>query len=149
MRKTLFSALMLCLLTIPIVHAQAHQDSDTATLRTFEAELMNAYKDRQVSHLADLLDDDFVITFEDGDTYGKLGYISYSASPSVKIELVEMSDIKIRIHGNTAILTGAYHERGSDNGAPFDYRDRFTDVWMKKGGKWKIISSHYAVPVGK
>jgi ketosteroid isomerase-like protein len=149
MRKTLFSALMLCLLTIPIIHAQAKQDADTAALRTFEAELMNAYKDRQVEHLAALLDDDFVITFEDGSTYGKLGYISYSATPSVKVELVEMSDVKIRIHGNTAILTGAYHERGNDNGDPFDYHDRFTDVWMKKGGKWKIISSHYAVPVGK
>jgi ketosteroid isomerase-like protein len=38
------------------------------------------------------------------------------------------------MHGDTAILTGAYHERGDNKGKAYDYRDRFTDVWMKTGG---------------
>ena len=140
---------MVCLLAVPASRLQAQQDSDKARLQTLEAELMNAYKARQVDSLASLLDDDFVITFEDGSVYGKLGYVSYSATPSVKVDLVEMSDLKIRIHGNTAVLTGAYHERGNDKGRLYDNRDRFTDVWMKKSGQWRLISSHYAIPVGK
>jgi ketosteroid isomerase-like protein len=51
------------------------------------------------------------------------------------------------MHGNTAVVTGAYHERGRSNGKPYEYRDRLTDVWMKIGNKWQVISSHYSVPL--
>jgi ketosteroid isomerase-like protein len=95
-----------------------------------------------------MLDEDFVITFEDGAVYGKTGYLSYCASTSVRVDLSEMPDMKIRIHGHTAIVTGSYHERGEANGQPFDYHDRFTDVWMKKeDGKWRRVASHYGIPL--
>jgi ketosteroid isomerase-like protein len=145
-RKFLFSALTLCLLAIPIIRSGA-QESDSTRLRALEAKLMEAYKQRQVELLASLLDEDFVITYEDGNTYGKTGYISFSATPSVRVDVVEMSDIKVRMHGDTAVLTGAYHERGENKGKAYDYRDRFTDVWMKSDGKWRLVASHYGVPV--
>jgi ketosteroid isomerase-like protein len=104
------------------------------------------YKQRQVDILASLLADDFVITVEDGNTYSKTGYISHSAEPTVHVEVAEMSDLKVRMHGSTAVVTGAYHERGESNGKRYEYRDRFTDVWMKSGGKWQVVASHYSIP---
>lgn len=104
------------------------------------------YKQRKVDQLAALLDEDFVITFEDGNVYSKTGYISYNAAASVRILDAETLEVKVHLHGNTAVLTGVYHERGEDKGSPYDYRDRFTDVWMKKYGKWRMIASHYAMP---
>jgi len=50
------------------------------------------------------------------------------------------------MHGNAAIVTGAYHEKGTSDGAPYEYRDRLTDLWMKSGGAWQVIASHYSVP---
>lgn len=146
MRKILFSTFTLYLLTIPFILPAAQEESDSAKVRTLEVTLMESYKQRQIDVLASLLDDDFVITFEDGSTYGKTGYISFSATPSVRVDVAEMADVKIRMHGNTAILTGAYHERGENKGKPYDYRDRFTDVWMKFGGKWRLVASHYGIP---
>jgi hypothetical protein len=145
MRNALLPALLSVLL-IGMVQSAAQEESDAAKVQALEVRLMESYKQRQIDLLASLLDDDFVITFEDGNTYGKTGYISYSATPSVEVEVAEMSDVKIRMHRNTAILTGAYHERGKNKGAPYDYRDRFTDVWMKSGGKWRLVASHYGVP---
>jgi ketosteroid isomerase-like protein len=57
-----------------------------------------------------------------------------------------MSEMKVRMHGNTAIVTGLYHERGKDKDGVYDYRDRFTDVWMNAGGRWRLIASHYGIP---
>lgn len=145
MRNALLPALLSVLL-IGMVQSAAQEESDAAKVQALEVRLMESYKQRQIDLLASLLDDDFVITFEDGNTYGKTGYISYSATPSVEVDVAEMSDVKIRMHRNTAILTGAYHERGKNKGAPYDYRDRFTDVWMKSGGKWRLVASHYGVP---
>ena len=94
----------------------------------------------------EMLADDFVITVEDGSTYGKEGYIAHTADKSTHVEVAEMSDLKARMHGNTAVITGAYHERGTSKGKSYEYRDRFTDVWIKNDGKWQVIASHYSVP---
>jgi ketosteroid isomerase-like protein len=146
MPKILLLALALCLLASSAFDARAQEESDAAKVRALEVKLMESYKQRQIELFASMLDDDFVITIEDGSTYGKTGYVSFTAKPSVQIEVAEMSDLKVRMHGNTAVLTGAYHERGQNKGDAYDYRDRFTDVWMKSDGKWRLIASHYSIP---
>ncbi|MGA8867419.1 MAG: nuclear transport factor 2 family protein [Candidatus Sulfotelmatobacter sp.] len=129
------------------VALMAQQKSDADLIRSLELKWTESYKQRQVQMLSSLLADDFVITIEDGSTYSKTGYISHSAEPSVRVEVAEMSDLKVRMHGNTAIVTGAYHEKGESDGKPYEYHDRLTDVWMKSGGKWQVVASHYSVPV--
>lgn len=147
MRRTLLWALGICLVTAPCIFPEAQEESEAAKIRALETKLMDAYKQRQVEVFATLLDDDFVATFEDGSTYGKTGYLSYTASTSLRVEVSEMSDTKVRLHGNTAIITGAYHERGDFKGEAFDNHDRFTDVWMKEEGKWRLVASHYGIPL--
>jgi ketosteroid isomerase-like protein len=146
MRTLLISTLTLSLAALAMPLA-AQEKSDADYIRSLELKWTQSYKERQVALLASLLADDYVITIEDGSTYSKTGYISHSAEPSVHVEVAEMSDLKVRMHGNTAIVTGAYHEKGNDNGKRYEYHDRLTDVWMKTSGKWQVVASHYSVPV--
>lgn len=127
--------------------AQDKDKNDAAYVRSLELKWTESYKQRQVDILSSLLAEDFVITIEDGSIYSKTGYISHSAESSVHVDVAEMSDLKVRMHGNAAVITGAYHERGESDGKAYEYRDRFTDVWMKSGGKWQVVASHYSVPV--
>src|SRR6516164_735350 len=124
MRKTL--VLILVCLAGSFASAQAQQKSDDDKVEELELTLMNAYKERHVEVFASLLDDDFVSTFEDGSTYSKTGYLSFSVTSSSHVDLVEMSDMKTRVHGHTAIVTGWYHEKGQNKGEKYDYHDRFT-----------------------
>ena len=94
-----------------------------------------------------LLADEFIITVEDGRTFSKAGYIAQTGGGTTLVEVSEMSDLKVRIHGNTAVVTGAYHEKGTIKGKLYEYRDRFTDVWMIIDGRWQVIASHYSIPV--
>jgi len=147
MRLRVGSTLILCLFTGLSIPLAAQEKADTATsIRKLEEKWTESYKKRQIDILSSLLAEDFVITVEDGNTYSKMGYITHSADPSVQVDIAELSDLKVRMHGNTAVVTGAYHERGKSNGKPYEYRDRLTDVWMKVGSKWQVISSHYSVP---
>jgi ketosteroid isomerase-like protein len=125
----------------------AQEKSDAATIRGLEQKWTESYKQHDIALLSSLLADDFVITIEDGNVYSKAGYISHTADSSVHVEIAEQSDFKVRMHGNTAIVTGAYHERGNSGGKDYEYRDRFTDVWMKSGSTWQVVASHYSVPV--
>jgi ketosteroid isomerase-like protein len=146
MRFHIPSATVLCLLAA-LAPPLAAQKSEADAVRALELKWSESYLKRQVDILSSLMADDFVITIEDGSTYSKTGYISHAAAPSLNVEMAEMSDVKVRMHGNTAVVTGAYHERGQDDGKPYEYHDRFTDVWMKTGGKWQVIASHYSLPV--
>jgi ketosteroid isomerase-like protein len=136
---------LLAALAIPPA-AQDKDKSDADYIRSMELKWTESYKQRKVDILASLLDQDFIITIEDGSTYGKTGYISHSAEPGVKVEVAQMTDVKVRMHGNTAVVTGAYHEKGESNGKRYEYHDRFTDIWVKAGGKWQVVASHYSVP---
>lgn len=122
------------------------EDDDAAKVRALELKWTESYKQRKIDILASLLSDDFVITVEDGATYSKSGYITHTADTSVQVKLAELSDLKVHLHGNAAVVTGAYHEKGISNGRPYEYHDRLTDVWMKREGTWQVIASHYSVP---
>lgn len=146
MRQKGLIAVLLCLTAVPLVVCAAQDSPDAATIRSLELKVAELYRQRQVDSFANLLDEDFVITFEDGSTYSKTGYLAYSASSSTHVDTVEIPEMRIRLHGDTAVVTGIYHEKGIDNRQAYDYHDRFTDVWMKKGGKWRLIAAHYSVP---
>lgn len=146
MRARTLIALLVCLLCGSTLTASAQDKSDVANIRTLEMKWAEAYRQRQVDVLSSLISDDYVITMEDGATLSKVGFISHTAQPSEHVDDAEILDIKIRMHGDTAIVTGSYHESGESGGKRFDYRDRLTDVWMKIDGKWKLVASHYSVP---
>ena len=55
--------------------------------------------------MASLLAEDYVITLEDGSTYGKTGFISYNAGP-LRVEVAELGETRIRVHDNIAVVTG-------------------------------------------
>ena len=113
-----------------------------ATIRTLELKWTESYKQRSIDILSSLLAEEFVITVEDGNVYSKAGYISHTADSKVRVDVAEMSDLKVRIHGNTAIVTGSYHEKGDSEGKPYEYHDRLTDVWVKDDGRWQAIRRH-------
>jgi ketosteroid isomerase-like protein len=141
------TGLILYLVVASLASSAAQEKSGVATtVRDLELKWTESYKQRKIDILSSLLADDFVITIEDGSTFSKAGYISHSADASVHVEVAELSDLKVRVHGDAAVVTGAYHERGESNGKRYEYRDRLTDVWMKSGGKWQVVASHYSVP---
>jgi ketosteroid isomerase-like protein len=78
-----------------------------------------------------LLADDFVITVEDGRAFSKPGCIAYNADSVLHVEISDMVEVKVRMHGSVAVVTGAYHEKGTSKGKPYESRDRATDVWMR------------------
>ncbi|HTS05665.1 MAG TPA: nuclear transport factor 2 family protein [Candidatus Eisenbacteria bacterium] len=146
MGKRLFIMGAVVCLTLLAPYSHSQDSPDAANIRALELKLLDCYKHHEVEVFASVLDEDFVITFEDGSTYSKTGYLAYSTSASTHIDSVEIQEMRIRMHRDTAVVTGVYHEKGRDSQKAYDYHDRFTDVWMKESGKWRLIAAHYSVP---
>jgi ketosteroid isomerase-like protein len=154
MRIRLFLlAILLTLLTLgpsELGAAQSKPEPAASKVLALENKWNEAYKRGDVATMGSLLDDDFVITVEDGSTFSKSGYIAHNGGSAVHVEISEMTEVRVRMHGNVAVVTAAYHEKGTDKGKPYESRDRLTDVWMKnKTGAWQVIAAHYGVPTSQ
>jgi ketosteroid isomerase-like protein len=135
----------ICCLPLSSVPQQA--SPELQRVLNLEQKWTDAYRVRNIQVMTSMLHDDFVITVEDGSVYGKVGYMSHTMDTSTQVELAEESDLKVHMHGNIAVVTGAYHEKGTSKGKAYEYHDRLTDVWMKTGNQWQLIVSHYSVPL--
>jgi ketosteroid isomerase-like protein len=58
------------------------------------------------------------------------------------IESAAASDMDVRVEGDTGVVTGVYRLTGRDEkGQPMDRRIRYTDVYVKRDGRWQVIAS--------
>jgi ketosteroid isomerase-like protein len=143
-QKLLLACLVVCL-SVPLLPQQTSPEA--AKILALEQQWTDAYRQRNIKLLTSMLAEDFIITVEDGSLYGKVGYMSHTADTGTQVDLAEESDLRVHMHGNVAVVTGAYHEMGSSKGKRYEYRDRLTDVWIKNNGQWQLIASQYSVPV--
>jgi ketosteroid isomerase-like protein len=125
--------------------AQNERSTAASKVLALEKKWNDVYKRGDIAVMDSLLADDFIITVEDGSTFSKSGYIAHNGDSTVHVEISEMSDLQVRMHGNTGVVTGAYHEKGTEKGKPYEYRDRFTDVWININGRWQVVASHYSL----
>jgi len=49
-------------------------------------------------------------------------------------------DSKIRVYGDTAVVTSLLFFKGTTSGKPFSGDVRSTRVWVKQKGNWKCVA---------
>ena len=81
-----------------------------------------------------LVADDYVGTTQQGNIENKEQYL---AQLTPNADMVRSDDYKVRIFGNTAIMT----HRGTVEGVR-NIKFRSTHIWMKRGRKWLIVAHH-------
>jgi ketosteroid isomerase-like protein len=129
----ILGALAICGLDLTAL--QTSPDALASRILTLESQWNTAYRRGDIAMMNSLLADDFIITDEGGSTFSKPGYIAHNGDSTVHVKKSEMSDLRVRMHDNIAVVTGAYHEKGTSKGNPYEYRDRFTDIWRNINGK--------------
>jgi len=111
--------------------------------------LENLWNQMQLNHDADamgkLLDDDFVFTDYDGTIMSKPQFLESIRDKSYQLSVEASDNMKLHRHGDTVVVIGATHEKGTFKGKPYQHQGRFTDTWMKKNGQWLCIASHLGV----
>ncbi len=57
----------------------------------------------------------------------------------VKLTAAVLSDVNVRVSGDTAVVTGVNHVTGTDDKSQaFDRRMRFTDTFIRRDGRWQV-----------
>jgi len=61
-------------------------------------------------------------------------------SGSFHYESRQISDLKVRVYGNTAVVTGRSIQKGMENGKDYSGDYRFTRVYVKQNGRWLTVA---------
>jgi ketosteroid isomerase-like protein len=86
--------------------------------------------------------DDFERTSGSGATEDKAAAMAQLRSGSEKILDLAPEELKVRVYGDTAILTGHFTLVQRRNGRVDTFFARQTDVFLKRGGRWLLAASH-------
>ena len=146
--KRVFATLVVVVLTLSVAMAQqgAKSGRDAAgsvsqTLMNMENQWAKASKAGNADALAPMLSEDFVSLDSDGSMYGKADVVA--RVKKAKWVTNEIGDMKVVVHGDSAVVTGSWTGKGTDGaGKAVDTKERWVDTWIKMaGGKWQCVAS--------
>jgi ketosteroid isomerase-like protein len=97
---------------------------------------------RDMAALEKILAPGAVFTTATGRVMERAAVLEMLAQLDTHYETLESGDIRRRINGNVAVETGRVRVRGKRKGQPVDETQRYTDVWQKTDGRWRLIAEH-------
>ena len=88
--------------------------------------------------------DDFIGVGPSGTVRTKPQVISDFTSGTLKFQSITTDDVQVRVYENTAVETGLSTMNGQDKGKDVPRDTRFTRVWVKQQGRWRLVANHYS-----
>jgi len=135
-RRLLIAAVFVVTASLTSVWAEDVQ----AQLTKLEMDRAVAVVKGDIATLDKYTSDDYVLINMNGHMAGKSEMIEGFKSGSSKLTSEELSDLKVRVYGNTAVVTGKADVKGTLGGADATGQILFTRVYVKKDGRWQSTS---------
>jgi ketosteroid isomerase-like protein len=104
--------------------------------------MQRAVVDRDPVAFASFLTDDYVLVVSTSRLVGKAEVVAEIDSPDGRMDVNDSTDLRIRVHGDTALVIADLHQIGRNRDTPFDYWVRYTDTWIRTADGWKCVSGH-------
>jgi len=111
-------------------------------LNELQQNLIKAWVDGDREFIEATLTDDWSVTDLTGRVLSKSQVIAEGFETGArKIESGAIDDVKVRLLGETAVVTGRTTATGNYEGNSVTVKLRFTDVCVKHGDRWQIAAS--------
>jgi hypothetical protein len=132
--------LVSCMLAIC---ADARADAKVETeLLALQKEWAKARIKGDVAFLERLYAKEFWITSMNGSVVSRAVDIGVFASGDMKPETIVDEDMKVTVYQNFAIVTGREILKGTYKGIAGDFTQRFTNVYVRRDGRWQMVTHH-------
>jgi len=148
-RKGIITSISVCTLIIAIAVPLAATSTTPQTVPTAESALAadealaKALRENDADAIVRYLSDDWAVITTHGDIgEGKEIFPSGIKSGYRTLKTFEISEPRVRLFGDTALVTTKVRIAGTFGGKPFDIGERQTDVWIWRDGAWKCVLTH-------
>jgi len=117
-------------------------DETEKALLSLERLWMDSLKTGDADTLGQIISSDF--TFASPrviDVKDRAKYLEY-ALRELKLTSYEFDKTTVRLFGRTAIVSGLLKQRATVKGEDLVGNYLVTDVWISRGGNWRVVSRH-------
>jgi ketosteroid isomerase-like protein len=134
MKKNLFIAALL----LPVFCLA--QSKKQLALQAIELQRFEAMTTKDTALLRQMLSEDLTYLHSNGMLENKEEHIANIGAGKLVYRTMEPSEMRVRIHGKSAIVNGILHVTGNLGEKAFDLRLRYTDVYFKRKGTWQLAA---------
>lgn len=135
----------LCFPAVPLTSAlaqttsKANSGNEEEQVKALQASAIEALLKSDTHFFSQYFANDVAIIHGTGAIVTKDQDIQNLKSGALKYDSYEVSERRIRIFGDTAVVNDVASVQGLIASKPFDGNFRATWVWVKSGGKWEIV----------
>lgn len=109
-------------------------------IEALEWQWRDAMVGNNVSVMDHLLADDYIGISANGTVETKAQELAQSKAGTLRIQSLDLSDLKVRVFGDTAVVTSKAQLTGINGQSDISGNYRYTRVYNKRLGQWKIVS---------
>jgi ketosteroid isomerase-like protein len=139
MRNVLAIA-MLCLLSLSLAAGQSATSVEDQ-IKKLEQDWAQATIKSGAAAVDQYEADDIITTDPGGRVTDKAQDNTDLSSGDLKFQSMELSDMRVRVYGDTAVAAGTNTLNGTYKGQDISGKYRFTDTWVKRNGKWQVVAT--------
>jgi ketosteroid isomerase-like protein len=139
---------VIALLTIAVLGAQGPSAVERDILK-LENDWSTAWQKKDVAFLQRLFADEYLSTDQDGNTFTKSQELANVTSAGTALTWFALTDMKVHVYGDTAVVTGLNTTKATLNGRDTSGAYRFTDVLVKRDGRWQCVATHASMVAKK
>jgi uncharacterized protein (TIGR02246 family) len=147
MRLLVTAVLALALTSIVMAQEQSagtQASSVEQAIKQLDGERIQAQVGADAAALDRIYADDFIGVGPSGTVRTKKQVISDFTSGTLKFQSITTDEVQVRVYENTAVETGLSTMNGKDKGTAVPRNTRFTRVWVKQQGRWRLVANHYS-----
>ena len=116
-------------------------------IRKLDQERIQAQIHADAIELDRIYADDFIGIGPSGTVRTKPQVLADFTSHELTFQSITTDEVRIRVYGNTAVETGRSTMVGQDKGKVVPRDNRFTRVWVRRQGRWRLVANHYSTLV--
>jgi ketosteroid isomerase-like protein len=120
--------------------AGAGVDTSKEEIRTLENARNDAIVRGDAAALERMTSDDYTFITLRGELRTKAEIVKGFSTGAFKYASREISDLNIRIYGDTAVVTGRSTQKGAENGKDYSGDYRFTRVYVRHHKQWLTVA---------
>ncbi len=110
------------------------------SIKALTEQLNQAALKGDVATFDKLLASDYITINVVGVTNTKANVLENFKSGKVKWEAIEVSDMKVRVYGDTALVNSTANVKGHFGDTDLSGQYRSVRVWVKRKGQWQSVS---------
>ena len=111
-------------------------------LLKLEKEFTEAIVRNDLESIGRLVTDDWIIIDPKGEIVDRARFFEVIKSGTLSHEMMESQDFRVRVYGDSAVVTAVTRTKGKFMGQEFSTRERATDVFVKRDRRWQCVLTH-------